>query len=392
MDVVGAGSTGGPETGDPWWTGVTFRVDLAMANVGFYVSSIGVVIVVLAGDLDVPLAQLAWVGSTFGYGLLAMALAGPFILKLGPNRVLALSAAALGTGSVLLAFSAGAAPAYVGAILQGVGAAGLVLVAPGLVHGPEAEKKLTQANAAASVAGILAPLLLGLAAVTDLGGRLPLLLMAGAMAVLAVIAFLAGRDGQSADPVTVEASLVPFSRWEAARRWLALVGAVAVEFCFVVWGVARLTTMGIDQGQAALIATAFPLGMAVGRLLGSWLISKLPMVPVGAAVTAAGTLMVVLLDNWFAVGLGQFLAGFGLATLYPILLARLMRTPGLRPELGASLGALASGTAITVAPAVLSMLATVVDLRIAFLLPLPILILTLLLYGRPRSAGRPRPF
>jgi hypothetical protein len=62
-----------------------------------------------------------------------------------------------------------------------------------------------------------------------------------------------------------------------------------------------------------------------------------------------------------------------------------MHTPGLRPELGASLGALASGTAITVAPAVLAVLATVVDLRIAFLLPLPILILMLLLYGRPRQ-------
>jgi MFS family permease len=360
-------------------------VNLAMANVGFYVSSIGVVIVVLAGDLGLPLAQLAWVGSTFGYGLLAMALAGPFVLKLGPNRVLALSAAALGIGSVLLAFSAGAMPAYVGAVLQGVGAAGLVLVSPGLVHGADAEKKLTQANAAASVAGILAPLLLGLAAVTRLGGRLPLLLMAAAMAVLAVVAFLAGREQQAAEHVATEAPPTPLSRWETARRWLALVSAVAVEFCFVVWGVARLTTMGIDRGQAALIATAFPLGMAVGRLLGSWLISKLPMVTVGAAVTAGGTLMVVLVDNWFAVGLGQFLAGLGLATLYPILLARLMHTPGLRPELGASLGALASGTAITVAPAVLAVLATVVDLRIAFLLPLPILILMLFLYGRPHQ-------
>lgn len=387
MDVDVAGGAGTPRTGGPWWTGVTFRVDLAMANVGFYVSSIGVVIVVLAGDLGLPLAQLAWVGSTFGYGLITMALAGPFVLRLGPNRVLALSAAALGVGSVLLAFSAGAVPAYVGAVMQGVGAAGLVLVSPGLVHGPDAEKKLTQANAAASVAGILAPLLLGLAAMTGLGGRLPLLLMAAAMAVLGVVALLAGREEQAAVQVVAEVSPVRLSRVEAGRRWLALVSAVAVEFCFVVWGVARLTTMGIGRGEAALIATAFPLGMAVGRLLGSWLIAKLPMVPVGSAVTAAGTLLVVLVDAWPVVGLGQFLAGLGLATLYPILLARLMHTPGLRPEVGASLGALASGTAITVAPAVLAVLATVVDLRIAFLLPLPILIGMLLLYGRPRPLG-----
>ena len=387
MDVSIGGSAGTPRTGGPWWTGATFRVDLAMANVGFYVSSIGVVVVVLAGDLGLPLAQLAWVGSTFGYGLIAMALAGPFVLRLGANRVLASSAAALGVGSVILAFSGVALQAYVGAVLQGIGAAGLVLVTPGLVHGPDAEKKLTQANAAASIAGILAPLLLGLAAMTGLGGRLPLLLMAAAMAVLGVVALLASREDRASVQVAVEAEApqVRFSRLEAGRRWLALVTAVAVEFCFVVWGVARLTSMGIDRGQAAVIATAFPLGMAVGRLLGSWLIARLPMVLVGSAVTAAGTLLVVLVDAWPTVGLGQFLAGLGLATLYPILLARLMHTPGLRPELGASLGALASGTAITVAPAVLAVLATVVDLRIAFLLPLPILILTLLLYGRPRQ-------
>ena len=386
MDVGVVRRAGEPRSTGPWWTGVTFRLDLAMANVGFYVSSIGVVIVVLAGDLGLPFAELAWVGSTFGYGLLAMALAGPFVLKLGPNRVLALSAAALGVGSVLLAVPSAAATAYTGAVLQGIGAAGLVLVAPGLVHGPDAEKKLTQANAAASVAGILAPLLLGLAVMTGLGGRLPLLLMAAAMVVLGVVAVRAGREEQSSVPVVAEVPAVQFSRWEAGRRWLALVTVVAVEFCFVVWGVARLTSIGIDSGQAAIIATAFPLGMAVGRLLGSWLISKLPMVPMGAGVTAAGTLLVVLVDTWPAVGFGQFLAGLGLATLYPILLARLMNTPGLRPELGASLGALASGTAITVAPAVLAVLATVVDLRIAFLIPIPILLLTLLLYGRRRPA------
>jgi MFS family permease len=162
------------------------------------------------------------------------------------------------------------------------------------------------------------------------------------------------------------------------------VGAVSVEFCFVVWGVARLTGTGLGAGEAALIAAAFPVGMALGRVLGSWLIARLPMVPVGAAVTAAGSLLVVLFDAWPVVGLGQFLAGLGLATMYPIMLARLMHSPGLGPEVGASLGALASGTAITVAPAVLALLATVVDLRVAFLLPLPILIGMLLLYGRPR--------
>ncbi|MGV8909295.1 MAG: MFS transporter [Propionicimonas sp.] len=386
MGVDVGGGVAVPRTDGPWWTGVTFRIDLALANVGFYVASIGVVVVVLAGDLGLPVADLAWVGSTFGYGLIAMALAGPIVLRLGANRVLALSAGALGLGSVLLAFSTGAPAAYVGVILQGVGAAGLVLVSPGLVHGLDAERKLTQANAAASLAGVLAPVLLGVAALSGLGGRLPLLLMAVSMVVLAIVALLSARELPRVTPaaVTPDALVATLSKTEAGRRWLALVCAVAVEFCFVVWGVARLTNAGLGTGQAALIAATFPIGMALGRVLGSWMIARLPMVPVGSALTAAGTLLVVAFDAWWVIGAGQLLAGFGLATLYPILLARLMRTPGLRPEFGASLGALASGTAITVAPAVLALLATVVDLRLAFLLPLPLLVGMLALRGRSR--------
>ncbi len=380
MDVSVDGGPAGQRTAGSWLTGVAFRVNLAMANVGFYVASIGVVVVLLAGDLGVPVAQLAWVGTTFGYGLIGMALAGPFLLRLGPNRVLALSAAALGVGSVLLAVSAGATTAYVGAILQGLGAAGLVLLAPRLLHGPDAEVKLTQATAAASLAGVLAPVLLGVAALTGLGGRLPLVLIAAAMLLLGVAALRSGREQPTVQTVAA-AEPAQLSRLGAARRWLALVCAVSVEFCFVVWGVARLTGTGLDAGAAALVGAAFPVGMALGRVFGSWLIARLPMVLAGSGLTAAGTLMVVLTDVWPVVGAGQLLAGFGLATLYPIMLARLMATPGLRPEVGASLGALASGTAITVAPAVLALLATVVDLRLAFLAPLPILLVMLWLHN-----------
>ncbi|MBI5027301.1 MAG: hypothetical protein HZB48_00380, partial [Actinobacteria bacterium] len=79
--------------------GVMFAVGLGMTNVGFYVASIGVVLVVLAGDLGLPVENLAWFGSTFGYGLLLAAFAGPFLLRLGPRAVLALAAVLLGAGS-----------------------------------------------------------------------------------------------------------------------------------------------------------------------------------------------------------------------------------------------------------------------------------------------------
>lgn len=371
------------EKGPSRLTDVGFKVGLGMANLGFYVASIGVVVVLLAPDLGLPVEQVAWLGSVFGYGLIAMAIAGPHLLRLGANRVLALSAAGLGLGSMLLAFPAGAAVTYTGAILQGLGAAGIALVAPKFLHGPGAETRLTRANAAASVAGVAAPLLLGVAAITGLGGRLPLLLIAACMVLLVVVSLRSGPEaqpGESApDPVAQR-----MSRGLVVRRWLAVVCAVSAEFSFVVWGVLRLTQTGLDAGSAAVAGASFPIGMALGRVVGSRMIARLPMVAVGSGLMLAGTLLVVLTNVWPLVSAGQLLAGFGVATLYPITLARLMGSPGLKPELGASLGVLASGTAITIAPTVLAQLATVVDLRLAFLVPVPLLVALLFLHNGRR--------
>jgi hypothetical protein len=75
-------------------------------------------------------------------------------------------------------------------------------------------------------------------------------------------------------------------------------------------------------------------------------------------------------------------AGAGVAILYPVALAGLVATPRLGAAHAASLGALASGTAILAAPAALARLADVVELRLAFLITLPLLAALLLLRRR----------
>ena len=56
----------------------------------------------------------------------------------------------------------------------------------------------------------------------------------------------------------------------------------------------------------------------------------------------------------------------------------------MRQSLATSLGALASGTAITLAPAGLALLGSAVDLRLAYLVVLPLLGALVLLHGRVR--------
>ena len=377
---------GGSALVTPAQVGAELPVALGIANVGFYVASIGVVLVVLAGDLGIAPERLSWLGSAFGYGLIVMAVAGPFALRAGERLVLTVSAVMLGVGSLLVVIAPGELALYSGAMLQGLGAAGMVLVAPGLLHGPDAAIRLTRVNAVASVVAVSAPILLGLAATVGLGARVPLLLIPVSMVVLIVVTrrLPAGRPDAAARAKGRSSASWP----QTLRRWLALVCSVSVEFAFVVWGVARLTAAGLDPGLAAVVGASFQVGMALGRVAGPRLITRLPMVLVGSLVAAGGSLLVVLASVWPLVGLGELLAGFGVATLYPLTLAALMATPGLRPELGASLGALASGTAITLAPAALAGLALVMDLRVAFLVPLPILTALLLLHyerRRPRA-------
>ncbi|MFD7157438.1 MFS transporter [Kribbella sp. NPDC059898] len=172
---------------------------------------------------------------------------------------------------------------------------------------------------------------------------------------------------------------------EVGVGWLRVVLAVAVEFCFVVWAVARLVASGLPTATAALLGSAFPIGMAVGRAIGPIRFNGWSPVVPSSLLAAAGTLLVSLFDVPAVVAAGLVVAGLGVAPLYPVTLAALVATPGISSARLAAVGALASGTAILVAPALLAVLARVLDLRTAYLITLPLLAVLLLL---SRRSGR----
>jgi MFS family permease len=152
--------------------------------------------------------------------------------------------------------------------------------------------------------------------------------------------------------------------------------------------VARLVEAGLPIAIAALLGSAFPIGMAVGRSIGpihfrGWA----PLVPAGA-LALSGSLLVSLFGSPAIVVAGLLLAGIGVAPLYPLTIAELVATPGIRPVRLAALGALASATAILAAPTILAALATVIDLSKAFLITVPVL-LVLFLISRPLRPARP---
>ncbi len=362
---------------------VDLQISAALAAVGFFVSAMGAVVAILAAEFAVPAESLGWVGSAFGVGLLVVAASGRRLLRRGPRPALAGSAVIFTLGTLLVALSGNLSVIFTGTMLEGLGAATMVLAAPVMVT-TAADVRLTRANDISSLIGIAAPLLVGAIAATGRSGRLALLLLIP-MLVWLLWMLAASRGSQPARRVAANVAGLPeHARIQTVvRRWLAIVMAVSVEFCFVVWGVTRLRATGLETSFAAILGIAFPIGMAVGRLSGPWLIRRLPAVPFGAGAATAGTLLVAFTNHWTTVSAGFILAGIGVATLYPVTLAQLMAVPGLPAATGASVGALASGTAIVLAPVALSAVATVIDLRLAFLLPIPLLLLLVGLHRRP---------
>jgi hypothetical protein len=371
------------------------QAGIAQAALGYAITALGACLVLLAGDFGVPPEELAWLPATFGFGLLVMAPAGPLLLRDGPRPALAGGALAVAAGATLLALAPIPAVAVAGALLLGAGGAAFALVTPALLAGAEAAVQLTKVNAASSSAAVLAPAAIGGLNATGLvNGRLALLLVVPPLLYLAATVRPAepwptphagptrpARPPADADPRPAADAARRPAGGLVARRWVAVVLAVSVEFCFTIWAVARLAAAGLAPGTAAALGTAFPIGMALGRLAGPALIGRIPVVPIGAAITAAGALVVVA-GGPAAITAGLVVAGAGVATLYPVALAGLVATPRLRATHAASLGALASGTAILAAPAALARLADVVDLRLAFLITLPLLAALLLVRHR----------
>ncbi|MEV5962210.1 MFS transporter [Kribbella sp. NPDC051952] len=370
------------------------RIGIGLSSMGFVLAGLGACVAILARDLDEPTSRLALLSSGFAAGLLIVAVVGPRLLRSWPiPTVLAIGSLVCAVGTVLLALAPAYGVAIAGGLCIGLGGALLVLVAPLLLDGPTAAAKLSRVNAVASGTGILAPLTIG--ALDSLGptGRLAMLAAAPPLLLLAVLTWRATPPVRSRPrgPVPVLIDSAPAvglaRRWSGRRSkklgravvvsvglgWLRVVLAVSVEFCFVVWAVARLVSTGLPTATAAVLGTAFPVGMAIGRAIGpiNWR-GWSPVIPSGA-LAAAGTLLVSGFDApaWVAIGLA--IAGLGVAPLYPVTLAALVATPGLSSARLSAIGALASGTAILVAPALLAVLARVLDLRTAYLVTLPLI-------------------
>jgi predicted MFS family arabinose efflux permease len=245
------------------------------------------------------------------------------------------------------------------------------------LHGSSGPAALSQANAGAGAAGIVAPLAVGGAVALGLGWRVGLL----AALPLALAARVAFRGVDVPEPRQVDPGDHPGGPRRLPRQfwltWLVLVCTVGVEFCLSLWASDLLhSRTGLARGAATAGFSAVLLGLTASRLAGGrlavhhdvdWLLTRALLV-----LLAGFGLFWVATVPWLAL-VGLTVAGVGLGVQYPLTIGRAISAAGGRTDLAASRASLAAGLASGGAPFLLGAVADRVGTHTAFLL-VPVLV------------------
>src|SRR5215207_6267620 len=347
---------------------------LAFGMLGFYnylLSGLGPLMPSLREELGLSYTIASLHFSAFAVGMILAGLVGDRgVRRYGRRTAFWTGAAGLVAGAVALTIFH--IPVLtVGSVLLmgGVGSLVLILIPAILAdrHGENRAVAIVEANILSAATGAMAGLLIGLGEQTPAGWRGALLLS------LTIPLFLVIRFGRVALP-TAHQSVVqrdvttrlPPAYW---AFWFTVVLAVGIEFSLIFWGADFLVAAGLSTSAAATTVSLFLWGMVAGRIAGRQVAHFMPtdrLLLWALAVAATGFFVYWLAPVALVAVLGLFVAGLGVANLYPLIVAlALGAAPGQSNEAGARL-TFASGTAILAAPLLLGTLADATGIRLAY--------------------------
>jgi fucose permease len=352
-------------------TRFTWLAYLFLAFYGYYLNILGPITPFLKDELHLSYTVSSLHFTAFAVGILIIGFVGhPLIQRLGRWRSLWIGAVGMSLGALLLL--AGRTPLLtIGAsFLMGLVGSLILAIVPSSLsdeHGELRGVALSEANVVASLVSTAAPLLVGWFAVLAGGWRWALALAAGAP-LLMRLGFGKVEPPQAASEEQSQGKQrLPLLYW---AYWMAILLAVAVEFCMLFWSADYFeTVLGMPKASAAQSVSLFLAAMILGRLAGSRLVQRLAAskVVLGSTLLAGAGFLVYWGTTIPIFGMiGLFLTGLGTASLYPLILSLAV---GAAPNNTVQAGAratLASGGAILSLPLVLGRLADAVGIRLAY--------------------------
>jgi MFS family permease len=337
--------------------------------------SVGTVLGELRHQFNLSGVIAAMHGSTFGFASLLAGLCGVRVVDgLGRRSSLLVAAVAITSGITMFCLGPAWPVTLAGTALAGLGGALLVMVMPALIsdhHGEHRATAFAAVNGAPGLAGVAFSLVVGAALALHWSWRPPyLILTAVIVAALTVVAW----------PVTVpestrhgEFTLAHLRDRDVFIPWLHIINAVFSEFAIGVWAATYLKEVGhASGGLAAALAGVFGVMMFLSRLVMPVFVRLFgeATVAVGFITTGVGAVMMFMAPGLMPRVLGLTIVGLGGAPLYPLTVDKLYASAEWKID-SISLGAiciLASGTAVTLGPLTMGVLADAVGLRSALLI------------------------
>lgn len=342
--------------------------------------------------LHLSFEQAAYHSVAMAVGVTGIGFFVPLLaVRLGRKGCLALALGAMALGLATICRAPDLTVSLAGSLIVGMALPLGISVAPAVMterSGPHVGIAMAEANTIAYIGFLLAPGIVNLA--ERFGGwRWSFVLPALAYAAYG----LAIRNLPLGD-VRMHSGAGGSERLSAAFwcHWAMLSLGVAAELSMAVWGPSYLETAArLPRDMALWSSMIFPMGMFVGRAAVSLMLRRMraeALVLPSMLLGALGVLAFVTAQGfWLAAG-GMFLAGLGMAGLYPFGITLAMLAAGEARDRGAARAALASGAATLIAPVMIGAVADRLGMRAAFGLIPVFLLLAAIAYLAGRRLER----
>jgi fucose permease len=365
----------------------TWLAYLTLSFYGFMLNILGPITPYIRDEFKISYSTAGFVFSAFAVGMLISGLFGERLqIRWGYLRTIWFSAFGMAAGCLVFLSGQTAVTAILGTFLMGALGTTIVSAVNSRITQKYQEQgaiALTEMNVVASFMSMIAPLLVGLLAQTLFGWRTALLIGLAGLAVLAAVYFRPAAFMKINRPVrNAAASPKTYQPWIYWLYWSILFIVVSVEFCFVYWGSDFMLSVGGLPRESAVLSLSLFLGaMLIGRVLGSRILRHF-----AAGVVLRSSIGIVILgflffwtalSPWLSI-LGLFIAGLGVANLYPSTIS--LALGSVADELSAQASArtvLASGSAILCLPLLLGALADGFSMKSAFLIVPVLLVLAI---------------
>ncbi len=309
----------------------------------------------------------------FAFASVLIGLFGDSIAEQLGNRTAQWAAATTaGLGLVIMALGTTPYITIAGTFVLGLGAALVATLASSTLsdeHGDNRVIPLTEASIVAGTFVALAPLVVGLSVRMGLGWR-----PAAYISILGVLVlFLAFGSTPYPTPLNKRKTDGSIDKRLPPLFWIygaVLFLSMSVEWCLLSWSAPFLIeVVGIEPGLASSLVSVFAFAIVIGRIIGSWLVRQIEV----SRLLLAAVIIILIGFPMFWQGtvpalsiVGLFIAGLGVANLFPLGLSAAMVAAGDNTTVASARVTVVGGLAVMISPQVLGTTADLVGIRWAF--------------------------